>query len=83
MKALMLVEDHTTAANLRAYSDPDKMTIAVINAPFPKRKYDAIFVRYPSPNWFTRKEISPLAFSTYIRMNVTGFLKPGSTFQYI
>ena len=82
-RALMLVEDRTTADNIRAYVDPVQMWVGEIGGDFPAKKYEAIFVRYPSPNWFERRRVSPLEFSTFIRQQVAGFLTPGSTFQYI
>lgn len=83
LTGLMLVEDESTAANIRPFVDPERMTVCAIDARFVRRPYDVILVRYPSPNWFEHKAWTGEQFATFIRQNVTTCLRPGSTFQYI
>lgn len=80
---LILVEDETTAANLRQCVDPEIARVTTLDGKFERRGYDMILVRFPSPNWFRVKGWSAEQFATHIRMNVTACLRPGSTFQYI
>lgn len=80
---LILVEDESTAANMRACVDPDVTRVGLIDEMVERRGYDMILVRYPSPNWFRVKKWTPEAFATHIRQNVTCCLRQGSTFQYI
>jgi hypothetical protein len=68
---LIIVEDASTAAMMQRGVD-----INVVRFGFPFMglhglRYDRVYVRWPSENWFTRRKVTFERFQDWVRMELT------------
>lgn len=83
MTTLIIVEDEPTAAAMQQGVDPAivRFERAMFHN-FVGARFERIFVRWPSPNWFEATHTSEQAFQDWVREYVSLRLTRPGNFQY-
>lgn len=71
MSTLIIVEDQSTAAAMQRGVDPQVVRFGFPFMCLAGLRYDRVYVRWPSENWWKRRKVDYQKFQDWVRMDLT------------